>query len=69
MKTRIIRTAIGLTALVASFLPQQAQAENECSITCGGFWGIGGSECKISSHTKDVKCSCDDDGNAVCEIA
>ncbi len=26
MKTRIIRMAIGLTALVASFLPQQAQA-------------------------------------------
>lgn len=33
MKTRIIRMAIGLTALVVSFLPQQAQAAI-CSTTC-----------------------------------
>lgn len=33
MKTRIIRMAIGLTALVASFLPQNAQAAT-CSETC-----------------------------------
>ena len=29
MKMHIIRTTIGLTALVASFLPQQAQAINK----------------------------------------
>ena len=31
MKKRIIQTAISLTALVASFLPQQAEA---CTSTC-----------------------------------
>ena len=33
MKLHIIRMAIGLTALVVSFLPQKAQAAF-CSITC-----------------------------------
>ena len=33
MKMRIIRLAIGLTALVASFLPQKAQAAF-CSADC-----------------------------------
>ena len=33
MKTRIIRLAIGLTALIASFLPQKAQAAR-CFETC-----------------------------------
>ena len=39
MKTRIIRLAIGLTALVASFLPQQAEAL--CIAVCWGgvCWG------------------------------
>lgn len=71
MKTRIIRTAIVLTALVASFLPQQAQAKNECNVSCGGFlWGVfGSSKCKVSSTTQDVICYCNDDNKAVCEIA
>ena len=35
MKKRIIETTIGLTALVASFLPQQAEAEAEpCEVDC-----------------------------------
>ncbi len=34
MKTRIIRLAIGLTALVASFLPQKAEAL--CIAVCWG---------------------------------
>ena len=38
-KTRIIRLAIGLTALVASFLPQKAEAL--CIAVCWGgvCWG------------------------------
>lgn len=69
MKMHIIRTTIGLTALVASFLPQQAQAINKCSAKCGGFLGIGASKCKISSTTKDVTCYCNDENKAVCEIS
>ncbi len=69
MKLRIIRMAIGLTALVASFLPQEAQAKNTCSARCGGFLGIGVSKCSISSDTQDVRCYCNDDNKAVCEIA
>ena len=33
MKTRIIQMTIGLTALVASFLPQKA--ETDCVAQCG----------------------------------
>ncbi len=33
MKKRIIQTAISLTALVASFLPQKAEAAS-CAISC-----------------------------------
>ena len=68
-KTRIIRLAIGLTALVANFLPQKAQALNECDVKCGGFFGIGADTCSVSSHDKDVRCFCDEDDKPVCEIA
>ena len=37
MKKRIIRTAISLTALVASFLPQKAEA---CKATCTDDEGV-----------------------------
>ena len=69
MKLHIIRLAIGFTALVASFLPQKAQALNECDAECGGFLGIGADTCNISSHDKDVRCFCDKDNKPVCEIA
>ena len=69
MKLHIIRLAIGFTALVACFLPQKAQALNECDAECGGFFGIGADTCSISSHDKDVRCFCDEDDKPVCEIA
>ena len=69
MKLYIIRLAIGFTALVACFLPQKAQALNECNAKCGGFLGIGANRCSISSHDKDVKCYCNSDNKPVCEIA
>ena len=49
MKKRIIQTTIGLTALVASFLPQKAQAAY-CSIDC-----LLGS-CEAEGET--VSCEC-----------
>ena len=66
MKMNIIRTAIGLTALVASFLPQQAQADS-CEVSCGGFLGFKAKKCKAESDTKAVKCYCDDDNKPVCQ--
>lgn len=69
MKTRIIRMAIGLTALVVSFLPQQVQAAT-CSETCtkiiilpsGGQVTIVTS-CTIEAPVCHAKCV---DGSAVC---
>ncbi len=58
MKLRIIRMAIGLTALVASFLPQKAEAIESCTITCP--WG----SCIAIGYI--VECYCDTDGHAVC---
>ena len=57
MKTRIIRLAIGFTALVASFLPQKAEAAY-CSIRCPN------GECDAFGWT--VSCNCDAAGNPVC---
>ncbi len=56
MKTRIIRLAIGFTALVASFLPQKAEAIG-CFIKCGSDFCFA-----IGEH---AKCECKN-GNAVC---
>ena len=49
MKKRIIQTTIGLTALVASFLPQKAQAAF-CSVDClfGSCFAFG----------EEVSCEC-----------
>ena len=49
MKMRIIRLAIGLTALIASFLPQKAQAAF-CSVDClfGSCFAFG----------EEVSCEC-----------
>lgn len=57
MKKRIIQTAISLTALVASFLPQKAEA---CTATCYDDAGNITDEC-----TGNFLCSCIL-GNAVC---
>ena len=57
MKTRIIRLAIGFTALVAGFLPQKAEAIF-CKASCPG------GECVAIGWTTD--CTCDADGNPVC---
>ena len=59
MKTRIIRLAIGFTALVTSFLPQKAEA-----IFCKASCPRG--EC-VAIGSK-VSCTCDAYGNAVCSI-
>ena len=58
MKTCIIRLAIGFTALVASFLPQKAEAFLYCSVTCpnGACDAIGW----------NPTCTCDTNGNPVC---
>ena len=50
MKKRIIRTTIGLTALVASFLPQKAQA---CEVTCYDDEGNVTGSC-----TGELLCTC-----------
>ena len=57
MKKRIINLAMGLTALIASFLPQKAEAL-VCSVSCpkSSCWAIGW----------EVKCYCDADGVAQC---
>ena len=65
MKTRIIRMAIGLTALVVSFLPQNAQAAI-CSETCTKIIPLpgGGQVTIVTSCTIEApKCSaeCVDD--------
>ena len=59
MKTRIIRLAIGFTALVASFLPQKAEAAH-CIIGCPN------GEC--AAIGSKVSCMCDANGNAVCSV-
>ena len=59
MKTRIIRLAIGFTALVASFLPQKAEAIS-CKASC-----LRGECVAIGSK---ISCTCDADGNAVCSV-
>ena len=56
MKLHIIRLAIGFTALVASFLPQKADAF--CFATCDLGWCMG--------FGKD-RCWCDDNGKPKCE--
>ena len=56
MKLYIIRLAIGLTALVASFLPQQAEA---CTATCTDNDG------EISSCSGNLICGCVN-GIAIC---
>ena len=66
MKLHIIRLAIGFTALVASFLPQQAQADS-CKVSCGGFLGFKAKKCEAQSDTKSVRCYCDDDNSPVCQ--
>ena len=61
MKTRIIRLAIGFTALVASFLPQKAEAIRYCKRGCpNGSW--------CEAIGLKVSCTCDADGNAVCSV-
>ena len=45
MKARIIRLAIGLTALVASFLPQQAQAYCKADCLFGDCVTLEGTVC------------------------
>ena len=57
MKKRIINLTIGLTGLVASFLPQKAAADI-CGVEC-----YNGSCIAIGSV---VNCYCDIDGNPVC---
>ena len=54
-KTRIIRLAIGLTALVASFLPQKAQAGCGADCLLGSCYG-----------DKAVKCGCTWYGTPYC---
>ena len=69
MKTRIIRMAIGLTALVVSFLPQQAQAavcSEECEKTVtlpDGSQAIVRSYCEIEAPKCSAECV---DGIATC---
>ena len=69
MKTRIIRMAIGLTALVASFLPQKAQAafcaeECETIVTLpDGSRVYVRSYCEIEAPKCSAECV---DGIAVC---
>ena len=57
MKKRIIRLTIGLTSLIASFLPQKAEAAI-CRADCdnGSCIAIGGV----------VECYCDANDNPVC---
>ena len=69
MKTRIIRMAIGLTALVVSFLPQKAQAAF-CTETCetivtlpDGSQAIVRSYCELEAPECSAKCV---DGIATC---
>ena len=57
MKKRIIRLAIGLTGLVASLLPQKAEAA-WCTITCPN------DSCIAVGSVVD--CYCDANGYAVC---
>ncbi len=57
MKKRIIRLAIGLTSLIASFLPQKAEADF-CSIECPND--------SCSAIGTQVECICDAYGNSVC---
>ena len=57
MKTRIIRLAIGFTALVAGFLPQKAEAFY-CEVSCPN------GSCDIFGWK--VSCTCDANGNPVC---
>ena len=59
MKKRIIQTTIGLTALVASFLPQKAQAAF-CTADC--LFG----SCFVSGP--QVSCTCSW-GSPVCEAS
>ena len=56
MKKRIIQTAISLTALVASFLPQKAEA---CTATCTDNDG------EVNSCTGNLICGCVN-GIAIC---
>lgn len=58
MKKRIIQLTIAFTGLVASFLPQKAEAFSFCSIEC-----INGSCLAIGW---DVHCGCDANGDPVC---
>ncbi len=63
MKTRIIQVTIGLTALVASFLPQKAQAVS-CSIDC--LFG----SCSVSAPDgATVYCYCLEGVIPVCEAS
>lgn len=59
MKRRIIRLTIGLTSLIAGFLPQKAAAdEGYCKINCpDGSW------CEATGQVVECKCV---DGSAVC---
>ena len=58
MKKRIINLTIGLTGLIASFLPQKAEAIESCTITCP--WG----SCIAIGWI--VNCYCDAGGHPVC---
>ncbi len=57
MKKRIISLTIGLTAFIASFLPQKAEAL-ACFAKCPNGW------CFAIGST--VECDCDAYGNPVC---
>ncbi len=57
MKKRIINLAMGLTALIASLLPQKAQAA-WCIAKCPNGW------CIVIGPVTD--CYCNAYGNAVC---
>ncbi len=60
MKKRIINLAMGLTALIASFLPQKAQAV-ACVADCDNGWCV--------AIGFGAKCYCDAGENPVCDSA
>ena len=57
MKKRIINLTIGLTGLVASFLPQKAEAL-VCVASCDDGWCI--------AIGTQVECYCDENDKPVC---
>ena len=60
MKKRIINLTIGLTGLVASFLPQKAEAD-WCSVECPNG--------SCSAVGPVVQCGCTTDGYPICDAS